>query len=142
MGFSMEPPAGMQPRETRVPFNMASAAAAAEEAPPARARREMRGPSGVDDILKAFEAERAAAQDVSVAAQHSTVFTPSGPPPTPPRDSHRNGVGSPADPLAEFMIGGSDTQSVGTESTMNPERRRGRRRNVAAPVGATLNLNV
>ena len=134
MGFSMEPP-GMQPRESRVPFNMASGA---EEVP--RVRREMRGPSGVDDILKAFEAERAAAQDVAVAAQHSTVFTPSGPPPTPPRDG-RQGVGSSADPLAEFM-NMSDTQSVGTESTMNPERRRGRRRNVAAPVGATLNLNV
>ena len=133
MGFSMDAP---QPRETRVPFNMA--AAAAEEMP--RVRREMRGPSGVDDILKAFEAERAAAQDVSVAEQHSTVFTPSGPPPTPPRDG-RYGVGTSADPLSEFM-NMSDTQSVGTESTMNPERRRGRRRTVIAPVGATLDLNV
>jgi hypothetical protein len=132
MGFSMDAP---QPRETRVPFNMA---AAAEEPP--RVRREMRGPSGVDDILKAFEAERAAAQDVSVAAQHSTVFTPSGPPPTPPRDG-RQGVGTSVDPLAEFM-NMSDTQSVGTESTMNPERRRGRRRTVVTPVGATLDLNV
>jgi hypothetical protein len=136
MGFSMDAP---QPRETRVPFNMAAAAVAAAEEMP-RVRREMRGPSGVDDILKAFEAERAAAQDVSVAEQHSTVFTPSGPPPTPPRDG-RYGVGTSADPLSEFM-NMSDTQSVGTESTMNPERRRGRRRTVIAPVGATLDLNV
>jgi hypothetical protein len=100
----------------------------------------MRGPSGVDDILKAFEAERAAAQDVSVAEQHSTVFTPSGPPPTPPRDG-RYGVGTPADPLSEFM-NMSDTQSVVSESTLNPEKRRGRRRNVITPVGATLDLNV
>jgi len=119
---------------TRVPFNVA--AAAMDEAP--RARREMRGPTGVDDILKAFEAERMMQQGPSIAAQHSTVFTPSGPPPTPPRTG-RDGVGSSADPLAEFL---NDGQSIGTESTMNTERRRGRRRATAATVGATLNLNV
>ena len=99
---------------------------------------------GVDDILKAFEAERAAAAAAApVAPQHSTIFTPAGPPPTPPRSVNivREGVGTRSDPLAEFALG-SDSQSVGTESTMNPERRRGRRRTVATPVGATLNLNV
>jgi len=143
-GFSMEPP---PIRETRVPFNVAAAAfPSAPEAdmsvPAPRARREMRGPTGVDDILKAFEVERANAASAPVAPQHSTVFTPAGPPPTPPRTG-RQGVGTEMDPLAEFALGsGSDGQSVGTESTMNTERRRGRRRNVAAPVGATLNLNV
>jgi hypothetical protein len=100
----------------------------------------MRGPSGVDDILKAFEMERQqAANSVPVASQHSTVFTPSGPPPTPPRQDMRAGVGTSADPFSEFAI---DSGSVGTESTMNTERRRGRRRAAAAPVGVTLNLNV
>ena len=125
-----------------VPFNVA--AAAMEEAQAPRVRREMRGPTGVDDILKAFEAERAsAAAAAPVAPQHSTIFTPAGPPPTPPRSVNivREGVGTRSDPLAEFALG-SDNQSVGTESTMNPERRRGRRRTVATPVGATLNLNV
>jgi hypothetical protein len=125
-----------------VPFNVA--AAAMEEAAAPRVRREMRGPTGVDDILKAFEAERAAAAaNAPVAPQHSTIFTPAGPPPTPPRSVNivREGVGTRSDPLAEFALG-SDSQSVGTESTMNPERRRGRRRTVATPVGATLNLNV
>jgi hypothetical protein len=124
-----------------VPFNVASAAMDHQqntEVP--KARREMRGPTGVDDILKAFEAERM--MQPPIASHHSTVFTPSGPPPTPPRAVQivREGVGTSADPLSEFGL--SDGQSVGTESTMNTERRRGRRRTAAAPVGATLNLNV
>ena len=135
------PPSGIPPSppragaDTRVPFNVASSAMDGQ-----RARREMRGPSGVDDILKAFEMERQqAANSVPVASQHSTVFTPSGPPPTPPRQDARAGVGTSADPFSEFAI---DSGSVGTESTMNTERRRGRRRAAAAPVGVTLNLNV
>ena len=144
MGFVPPPSPPRAAANTRVPFNVA--AAAMDEVPqvqPPRARREMRGPTGVDDILKAFEAERMQ-QSVPVASQHSTVFTPSGPPPTPPRSVNivREGVGSSSDPLAEFALGASDSQSVGTESTMNTERRRGRRRAAAAPVGATLNLNV
>jgi hypothetical protein len=140
MGYPPSPRA----ENTRVPFNVAAAAFASEaeklsEAP--KARREMRGPTGVDDILKAFEAERMA-QSNPVAAQHSTVFTPTGPPPTPPRAVNimRAGVGTSSDPLAEF--GSRDDNSVETGSTMNTERRRGRRRAVAPAVGATLNLNV
>jgi hypothetical protein len=44
--------------------------------------------------------------------------------------------------MAEFLAGGGDDGSVGTMSTMNSERRRGRRRAAATPVGATLDLNV
>ena len=131
-GVPPSPPRGGA--DTRVPFNVASGAMDGQ-----RARREMRGPSGVDDILKAFEMERQQAASVPVASQHSTVFTPSGPPPTPPRQDARAGVGTSADPFSEFAI---DSGSVGTESTMNTERRRGRRRAAAAPVGVTLNLNV
>jgi hypothetical protein len=144
-GFTpMQPQQQQQPpsragENTRVPFNVAAAAMEEIGSVPPVVRREMRGPTGVDDILKAFEAERAAAPP-PVAPQHSTVFTPSGPPPTPPRGG-REGVGTRADPLAEFAIG-SDAQSVGTDTTMNTEKRRGRRRAVAPPVGATLNLNV
>jgi len=134
------PPPPRESMNTRVPFNVAAAAMETDVPPVQRARREMRGPTGVDDILRAFEAERAAAAAAPVEPQHSTVFTPSGPPPPPPRVS-REGVGTQMDPLAEFALG-SDTQSVGTEGTMNTERRRGRRRTAAAPVGATLNLNV
>jgi hypothetical protein len=128
-----------------MPFNVS--AAAVHEMPQnqgPKLRREMRGPtnSGVDDILKAFEAERQQQQQPNVAAHHASIFTPSGPPPTPPRGVSivREGLGSSSDPLNEFSIG--DSQSEGTEGTMNTERRRGRRRAVVAPVGSTLNLNV
>jgi hypothetical protein len=45
--------------------------------------------------------------------------------------------------MAEFLNGaGDDAGSIGSGSTMNTERRRGRKRAVATPVGTTLNLNV
>ena len=130
MGGSSPGPTAPPPMTT--PFNMAQAAAPE----PPRARREMRGPTGVDDILRAFEAERANAPMPPVSGVNASVFTPAGPPPTPPRGVSilRGGV----DPLAEFL----DEQSVESGSTMNTERRRGRRRAVPTPVGATLNLNV
>jgi hypothetical protein len=141
MGPGVPPPAA--PSMPSMPFNMGTSAAAApapQEQP--RARREMRGPTGVDDILRAFEAERAssAAANINIGGAQAGVFTPSGPPPTPPRGVSilRQGLGSTADPLAEFM----DDQSIGSGSTMNTERRRGRRRAAATPIGATLNLNV
>lgn len=131
-------PPGRQATDSRAPgsaFNMAS-----QEVP--RARREMRGPTGVDDIIKAFEAERAmAANAVPISGAHAGVFAPSGPAPSSMGvAATREGVGSSADPMAEFLAAADDI-SVGSGSTMNTERRRGRRR-AAAPVGATLNLNV
>jgi hypothetical protein len=123
--------------DTRVPFGSASTA------PAPQARREMRGPSGVDDILKAFEAERLMqSAGVPVSSGAAGIFTPAGPPPSPPRGVSvlREGTGSSRDPLAEFMM--DDGASIGTGTTMNSERRRGRRRAVATPVGATLDLNV
>jgi hypothetical protein len=142
MGYGAPPPTPPRaaPTNTRVPFN--SAAAAQESGP--RVRREMRGPNGVDDILKAFETERLMQQASNpVATQHAGVFTPAGPPPTPPSRVSilREGVGTMADPMADFIIGG-DGESIGSGSTMNTDRRRGRRRAVATPVGATLDLNV
>jgi hypothetical protein len=124
--------------DSRTGFNQAAAAA---EGP--RARREMRGPAvDVSDLVKAFEMEAAAqANAAPISGAHAGVFTPTGPPPTPPRGVSilREGVGTRADPLSEFM----DDASVGTSSTMNTERRRrGRPRAAVTPVGATLNLNV
>lgn len=114
------------------------------EAP--RARREMRGPTGVDDILKAFETERLMQQaNNPISSANAGVFTPNGPPPTPPRGVSilRENIGTSFDPMAEFMNGvGDDSGSIGSGSTMNTERRRGRKRAVATPVGTTLNLNV
>jgi hypothetical protein len=123
--------------DSRTGFNQASAS----EAP--RARREMRGPAvDVSDLVKAFEMEAAAqANAAPISGAHAGVFTPTGPPPTPPRGMSilREGVGTRADPLSEFM----DDASIGTSSTMNTDRRRrGRPRAAVTPVGATLNLNV
>jgi hypothetical protein len=146
MGASFTRPAPPSPptrggANSRGPLNSVDEFAGPEAAAP-RARREMRGPVGVDDVLKAFEAERAMQQNVSIAPSHGGVFSPNGPPPTPPRGVSilREGVGSSVDPMADFLAG--DNGSVGSGSTMNPERRRGRKRAVATPVGATLNLNV
>ena len=122
---------GYQQEPSRSPFNMS---AAAEEAP--RVRREMKGPSGVDDILRAFEAERAAAVSVPVREEQSGVFTPSGPPPLEARDVR---VQRAADPMAEFSV--DDLQSVGSASTMASSRR-GRKRQPVPTVGAELTLNV
>lgn len=145
--YQTGPPSPPKGGSTRVPFNMAAASApssASEGAP--SVRREMRGPSGVavDDILRAFEAERANKSTLNpIGSDHASVFTPAGPPPASPRRVQilREGVGSSIDPLAEFM---DDSGSVGSGSTMNTEaaRRRGRKRAVATPVGSTIILNV
>jgi hypothetical protein len=148
MGGAFNHPPPSPPRtgmSGRGPFNGASnVGEPVVEAP--RARREMRGPTGVDDILKAFETERLIQQsNVPISPANVGVFTPSGPPPTPPRGVSilRENVGTNFDPMAEFLNGaGDDAGSIGSGSTMNTERRRGRKRAVATPVGTTLNLNV
>ena len=112
------------------PFNMSS-----EEAP--KIRREMRGPSGVDDILRAFEAERAQAVNVPVHSNEASVFTPSGPPPDGPRNVQ---VQRQNDPMADFILTG-ETDSVGSASTMGGARR-GRKRQPVQTVGAELTLNI
>jgi hypothetical protein len=141
--YQAAPPSPPKTASARVPFNTA-ASAPSSDGPPVR--REMRGPtqSGVDDILRAFEAERAQKSNVNpIGSDQAGVFTPSGPPPASPRRVQilREGVGSSSDPLAEFL---DDDGSVGSGSTMNTEaaRRRGRKRAVATPVGSTIILNV
>lgn len=120
-----------QGQETpRMPFNMASSSA---EEPP-KARREMRGPAGVDDILRAFEAERAQAIDIPLHTQQAGVFTPGGSGPDVPRNVQVQRVN---DPMAEFMM---ETQSVGSAGT-STSGRRGRRRQTET-IGAELTLNV
>ena len=85
------------------------------------ARREMRGPTGVEDILKAFEQE----DRQSVGGQSSGFNPPSRP------------------ELNE------DSQSIFTSTTMNGSEsaarklgRGGKRKPTAAPVGASINLIV
>jgi len=121
-----------QGQETpRMPFNMASSSAEAEVP---KARREMRGPAGVDDILRAFEAERAQTIEIPIHTQSAGVFTPGGSGPDGPRNVQ---VQRANDPMAEFMM---DTQSVGSAGT-SASGRRGRRRQTET-IGAELTLNV
>jgi hypothetical protein len=123
---------GQGPEMPRMPFNMASSSTEAE-AP--KVRREMRGPAGVDDILRAFEAERAQAIDIPVHSQQAGIFTPGGSGPDAPRSVQ---VQRANDPMAEFMM---ETQSVASAGT-SASGRRGRRRQQADTVGAELTLNV
>jgi hypothetical protein len=115
--FASQPP----PQASgRTPFNMASSSAPA-------ARREMSGPTGVDDIIRAFENERNTAEtNVPIHSSHASIFAPT----------------QQQDPLNEFMAAMDDGRSIGSGSTINTERRRGRKRVAAEPVGATLDLNV
>jgi hypothetical protein len=121
-----------QSQETpRMPFNMASSSTEAEVP---KARREMRGPAGVDDILRAFEAERAQTIEVPIHTQSAGIFAPGGSGPDAPRSVQ---VQRANDPMAEFMM---DTQSVGSAGT-SASGRRGRRRQTET-IGAELTLNV
>ncbi len=137
MAAAMERPSnnasfGYQGPETpRMPFNMASSSTEAE---PPKARREMRGPAGVDDILRAFEAERAQTIDIPVHTQQAGVFTPGGSGPDAPRSVQ---VQRSNDPMADFLM---ESQSVGSAGT-SASGRRGRRRQTET-IGAELTLNV
>jgi hypothetical protein len=142
--MSMGAPPPSPPRNGasgRGPFNTASGAGGEGGG---RIRREMRGPVGVDDILKAFETERLmqTAGGPPVSSAHAGVFAPNGaaPPSASGVSILRDGVGGMSDPMAEFL--GDDAGSFMSGSTMNTERRRGRKRAGATPVGATLDLNV
>jgi hypothetical protein len=134
MAAAMAPPQQAAAESSRMPFNMA--AAAEDSSNSSKVRREMRGPSGVDDILRAFEAERAQAINIPVHESQAPVFTPSGPAPDTPRNVQ---VQRNSDPMADFIINGDDN-SVGSASTFGS--RRGRRRQQVPTVGAELTLNV
>jgi hypothetical protein len=137
MGMAMGVPPQQQapPQPQGVPLGMASGPGAffnspqmpqhvAANPPPVQtARREMRGPSGVDDILKTFE-------EVRIAEEQQSMNIPFSPP------SSNN---SPAMAAAEEMqsLASGDLGSVTTERTA-----RGGRRRRQAPAGNIVSLNV
>jgi hypothetical protein len=140
MGMAMGvPPQGAPPRVPSqpqgVPMNMASGPGAffnspqvpqhvAAAPPPVQtARREMSGPSGVDDILRTFE-------EVRMAEEQTTPNFPVRPPVANT---------SPAMAAAEEIrsLHSEDMGSIATERTA-----RGGRRRRQAPVGNTVSLNV
>ena len=115
---SVDPTGAFFGNNARAPPNPSPAAQAAASSP----RREMKGPSGVDDILKTFE-------DVRRAEMESIGVRP------PPLNTQQ-----PA------MVAVSELQSVASDDFSQAEsvrtgggRRRGRR---SAPVGNTVSLDV
>ena len=134
MGMAMgAPPQQSQPQQQQpqpqgVPFNMASGPGAffnspqipqhVAAAPPTQtARREMSGPSGVDDILKTFE-------EIRQAEGQQTMNFPENPPMSMNTASELQSIAS------------EDMGSVRTDNTG------GRRRRRQAPTGNTVVLNV
>jgi hypothetical protein len=97
---------------------------ASVEPPRATARREMKGPSGVDDILKTFEeVRRAEAMEAAM-------------PPMPSGPTNQPAVAA----VAEIQSIHSDDMRSQAESVRTSGGRR--RRRAAVPEGNTLSLNV
>jgi hypothetical protein len=135
MGMAMGVPPQTAPQPQGVPVNMGSGPGAffnspqvpqhvAASPPPMQtARREMSGPSGVDDILRTFE-------EVRMAEEQSMPNMPMRPP---------TANTSPAMAAAEEIrsLHSEDMGSIATERTA-----RGGRRRRQAPVGNVVSLNV
>lgn len=125
------PPTGMfYGSSSQLPPQVPQSMAAAE---PARApRREMRGPSGVDDILKTFDEVR--------RAETEPMFNPFG------AGATAGGAAAMGEATQPAVSAASELQSVMTgaeeiSSTGEPRRGGGRRRK-AQPIGNTVTLNV
>jgi hypothetical protein len=97
-------------------------------APPPMARREMRGPSGVDDILKTFEEVRNAEMNMG---------GPTAMPPPPPSVLHAQPAVQALNEI-QSVHSGDDHMSQGTSAT----GRGGRRKKPFIPVTNAINLNV
>jgi hypothetical protein len=108
----------------------------------------MRGPTGVDDILQAFENERMMQSQPPappINMNDAPIFSPneSGSPQTINMNILREGVGSEGDPLREVSNILDEMQSVATSTTNFDEVKKRRSRKPASTVsGGTLTLNV
>lgn len=129
MGTNPPQPSAPQQQPQGVPLNMASGPGAFFNSPQMpqhvaaapqtqTARREMSGPSGVEDILKTFE-------EVRQAEESQSMNFPLQP---PTRGSHSSELQS---------VASEDMGSIGTERTSG-----GRRRRRQAPTGNVVSLNV
>jgi hypothetical protein len=141
------------PQMNSMPFNLSSRAPPQrqpedEVRPTQGQRREMRGPTGVDDILQAFENERMMQSQPPappINMNDSPIFSPSdsGSPQTINMNILREGVGSEGDPLREVSNILDEMQSVATSTTNFDEVKKRRSRKTASTVsGGTLTLNV
>jgi hypothetical protein len=135
MAMGVPPQGGGGPQQPQgVPVGMASGPGAffnspqmpqhvAANPPRQTARREMSGPSGVDDILKTFE-------EVRMAEEQQGMDMPFNPP------MSRSPAMAAADEI-QSMASGGDLGSIATDRTQG-----GRRRARKAPVGNIVSLNV
>jgi hypothetical protein len=119
---------GSAPPPPQMPQNMAAASVSQVQ------RREMKGPSGVDDILKTFQEVRAAELDASPVMMSTpisqSVFN------SQPAKQAASEIGS----LHSYQDDGmSQADTVRTGAT---GQRRGGRRKAAIPVGNTMTLNL
>jgi len=147
-----QPPSG--PQMNSMPFNMSSRSPQQrpqqqeEEPRPQQQRRPMSGPTGVDDILQAFENERMMQYQPPappINMNDAPIFSPneSGSPQTINMNILREGVGSESDPLREVSNILDEMQSVATSvGNQDEKKRRGRRSNASSVAGGTLTLNV
>lgn len=113
--------------------NPSAAAQAASAPPPMAPRREMKGPSGVDDILKTFQEVRDAEMQSIGRAPPPVYATPDASPATQPA---MVAVSELQSVISDEMMSQADTVRTGGGS-----RRRGGRRG-AQPVGNTVSLDV
>lgn len=108
----------------------------------------MSGPTGVDDILQAFENERMMQSQPPappINMNDAPIFSPSesGSPQTINMNILREGVGSESDPLREVSNILDEMQSVATSvGNQDEKKRRGRRSAASSVAGGTLTLNV
>ena len=147
------PSVQQNPSMNSMPFNQSSRAPpqrSEEEVRPAQGqRREMRGPTGVDDILQAFENERMMQSQPPappINMNDAPIFSPneSGSPQTINMNILREGVGSEGDPLREVSNILDEMQSVATSTSNFDEvkKRRSRKTGSSTVLGGTLTLNV
>ena len=152
-GAQRQPAQQQSPQMNSMPFNQSSRAPpqrAEEEVRPAQGqRREMRGPTGVDDILQAFENERMMQSQPPappINMNDAPIFSPneSGSPQTINMNILREGVGSEGDPLREVSNILDEMQSVATSTSNFDEVKKRRSRKTASSTvsGGTLTLNV
>ena len=126
------PTGGFFGNNSRAPPNPSPLVQAATAAGPNGGRREMKGPSGVDDILRTFEdVRRAEMETIGVRTMPNNSFVQS--------EQQNNQPAMVA--VSELQSVASDdySQADSTRSGMNGRRGRGRR---PAPVGASLSLDV
>lgn len=132
--MAMDPPGptgGFFGNNARSPPNPSPLVQAATAPGPNGARREMKGPSGVDDILRTFDdVRRAEMESIGVRTMPNNSFVQ-------PEQSNQPAMVA----VSELQSVASDdySQAESTRSGINGRRGRGRR---PAPVGASLSLDV